>query len=318
MKITHHYLKPILITFFVLFTHTVSAGNWFGFGGGDEEIIWEGKVNNYFKYVDQDDSKFGKNDHPIEVEEKDLINVLSSLEYTSTSMLGAVSLNPVFSYTQIRMLAEYLSKGLSKAKPDRDIIYAIGGSSKKVLVLTRKSYTTGRVFYKEGKLNIIIGEYDFARNDAMEKELDPSGRGDINYNFNHGKRTKKSNNFKYDIVGISGITQKAIKNKRRPDWLEIDVKIAAEAYVARKEAKENPQRQESQALKNEAAKLARQRREMRAEMARMRKDMDKKNNAAPTTRTIEDRISTLDDLLAKELISKEEYAAKRKEILNDI
>ncbi|MFT5395744.1 MAG: hypothetical protein ACI85N_000932, partial [Gammaproteobacteria bacterium] len=108
------------------------------------------------------------------------------------------------------------------------------------------------------------------------------------------------------------------KGKLRPDWIEIDIKLAAEAYVAREKERENPQLQGSQALKVEAAKLAKQRREMRAEMARMRKDMSKQNNGASTTRSIEDRITTLDELLAKELISKEEYAVKRKEILNDI
>ena len=75
---------------------------------------------------------------------------------------------------------------------------------------------------------------------------------------------------------------------------------------------------QDRALKLEAAKLAKQRREMRAEMARLRKDMSKQNNASSTTRSIEERITTLDELLAKELISKEEYAVKRKEILNDI
>jgi len=53
-------------------------------------------------------------------------------------------------------------------------------------------------------------------------------------------------------------------------------------------------------------------------MARLRRDMNKKDKAVSSTRSIEDRITTLDELLVKELISKEEYAAKRKEILNDI
>jgi hypothetical protein len=314
MKITKNNLISFLITFFVFFSNTVSAVSFFG---DDEDIIWEGAPNNYFKYVEQDNSKFGKNDHPTTLDEKDIIDALNALVYSDTSILGQETIVPVFSYSQIRLLAEYISKGLSKAKPDQDIIYAIGGSSKKLLVLTRKSYTAGRVFYNEGKLNIIIGEYNFVRSEAMEKELDPSGRGDVNYNFNHGYRKKESKHFKGSIIGVAGVVQKEIKGKPRQDWIEIDVALAGEAYLASKKERENPGLNQDKALKVEAAKLAKQRREMRAEMARLRKDMSKQNNAS-STRTIEERITTLDELLAKELISNEEYAVKRKEILNDI
>lgn len=315
MKTPKYNLLPFLITFIVSFSHIVSAASWFG---GDEEIIWEGAANNYFKIVEQEDSKFGKNDHPVAVDEEELINALTALEYTDTSILGAETIVSVFSYSQIRLLAEYLSKGLNEAKSDQDIIYAIGGSSKKLLVLTKKSYTTGRVFYKGGKLNILIGEYDLIRSYAMEKEIDPSGRGEVNYNFSHGFRDKKSNHFKGSLIGLPGISQKDISGGLRQDWIEIDVNLAAEAYLAKKKEIDNPGLNQDRALKIEAAKLAKQRREMRAEMARLRKDMSKNNNASSTTRSIEERITTLDELLTKELISKEEYAVKRKEILNDI
>ena len=124
MKITKNNFIYLFITFFVFFPNIVSAASWFG---DDEDIIWEGAANNYFKYVEQDESKFGKNDHPVKLNEKDIIDALSALEYTDTSILGAETIVSVFSYSQIRLLAEYLSKGLSKAKPDQDLIYAIGG-----------------------------------------------------------------------------------------------------------------------------------------------------------------------------------------------
>ena len=91
---------------------------------------------------------------------------------------------------------------------------------------------------------------------------------------------KKSNHFKDSIIGVTGVAQKVIKGEPRLDWIEIDIKLAAEAYVARKKERENPQLQGSQALKVEAAKLAKQRREMRAEMARLRKDVEQRNNNA--------------------------------------
>lgn len=284
----------------------------------DEDIIWESGYNHYIKYEAQEDDRFGKNDHPVDLDEKNIITALRVLEFKDEGFLSGETINSVFDYRQTSLLGEYLAKGLKNAKPEQDIIFVIGGSSKSLLILTKKSFVAGRVFYKDGKLNIIIGEYDLTRNEAVEKVIDPSDKGRINYSFNHGKRSTKSNRFKGNIIGIPGVTQNSTKGKLRHDWLIIDVNLAAEAYMAKIKHEENPSLKQEQALQLEAAKMAKQRREMRAEMARMRKDMNKQNNAASTTRSIEERITTLDELLAKELISKDEYTVKRKEILNDI
>lgn len=316
MKITKINLISFSIIFILFFSKTVSAASWFG--DDDKDIIWQGAPNHYFKYADQDDSKSGKNDHPIRLDEEDIIAALSALEYTDTNLLGKETIISVFSYSQVRLLAEYLFKGFGKAKPDQDIIFVIGGKSSKLIVIKEKTFTAGRAFYKDGKLNIILGEYNRARNTAFERVVDPGDTGDIAYSFDFGSRGSKSNNFKYSIDDIEGVEQKTSKGKPRLDWLEIDIKLAAEANLAKKNEKKNPGLNQDRALKLEAAKLAKQRREMRAEMARLRKDMSKQNNASSTTRSIEERITTLDELLAKELISKEEYAVKRKEILNDI
>ena len=71
-------------------------------------------------------------------------------------------------------------------------------------------------------------------------------------------------------------------------------------------------------MKIEAAKLAKQRREMRAEMARMRKEVQNISKESSSTKSIEERMITLDELLAKKLITQEEYDKKRQEILGDI
>ena len=51
----------------------------------------------------------------------------------------------------------------------------------------------------------------------------------------------------------------------------------------------------------------------------MRKEMKEINpGAGSSSKTPEERISTLDQLLAKNLITQEEYDVRRKEILNEI
>ena len=89
--------------------------------------------------------------------------------------------------------------------------------------------------------------------------------------------------------------------------------IQYEKETKRRSSKEYKQ---EKLFKDEAAKLAKERRDMRLEMARLRKEMGgKKDN---TEITIEERLNKLQTLMDKELISKEEYDKRRTEILNEI
>ena len=289
--------------------------------GDDENTIWKGGRNFYVKYNEQDSLKFGKNNHPVELKQSEIKNALDALKFQEKTFLKGEVISSVFSVSQIKTLSESISKGLKNAKADQDIIFVLGGSNRKFVLLSEKTFVAGRVFYKEDKLNIIIGEFDLVRNAAFERVLDPSDQGEINYSFNFGKRTKKSSRFKESLVGIPGVEQKNIKGKYRTDWLVIDVKFAAESYIANKKKKEEkPTTVAEEELRRQSAQIAKQRREMRAEMARMRKEMEKQNGSSggASAKSIEERIATLDQLLEKDLITQEEYNSKRKEILNDI
>ena len=56
MNTINNALISFIISLVLFFSTAVSAVSWFG---NDEEIIWEGAVNNYFKYAELDDSAFG-------------------------------------------------------------------------------------------------------------------------------------------------------------------------------------------------------------------------------------------------------------------
>ena len=101
----------------------------------------------------------------------------------------------------------------------------------------------------------------------------------------------------------------------------INVPVAAQAYVARLEAKEkgnNNNNVNTEALQAESEKLAKERRELRAEMARMRKEMDEASTDSSKQLSVEERLKQLQELHEKKLITDAEYERKRKEILNDI
>jgi len=308
-----------LILFFallVLFSNAVFAISFFE---DDEDVIWKTGLNLYFKYADQDETKYGKNDHPVELDAKTITNALKSLEFTEKSFLSRETIRTVFSVSQTNLLSKQVAKGLKNAKPGQDIIFVMEGGSRKLIILNEKNFVAGRVFYKEGKLNIILGEYDMARNDSLEMVIDPSGRGAVAYSFNHGQRSRDSKKFDGAVIAVPGVENKHFGKKLRKDWFMIDVEIASKAYLTALNERKNPSSRDDKRLQVEAAKLARERREMRTEMARMRKQMKEINlGAGSSSKTPEERIVTLGQLREKELITQEEYDTRRKEILNDI
>lgn len=281
------------------------------FGGDDEDEIWRSGLNLYFKYADQDNRRFGANDHPVALDEQRISLALKGLQFTEKSIFSGERLRPVFSASQANKLGKYLAIGLREAAPSQDIIFVIEGGRRKLVVLSEKAFIAGRVFYQDGLLNIILGNYDRVRNQAFESVYDPSGRGAVPYNFNHGRRGSESNEFDGVIEEFPGFSYKLVQGEKRGDWLRVDIDTAARAYQDRERGDED----KTTALKQgNAAELARQRREMRLEMARMRKQMQESGGR----RSPEQRLKTLQDLLDKDLITAEEYDQRRQAVLDEI
>lgn len=283
----------------------------------DADVITQTSLNLYFKYAAQDSEKFGNNDHPIELKADQITLALRGLQFTEKKFFSADQQRQVFSVSQVEQLARWLSKGLQEAKPDQDIIFVMAGGKSKLLLLSERTFIAGRVFYKNDRLHIIIGEFDRVRNDAFESVYDPSGRGGVPYVLNHGYRKSSSKQFKSFIMPVEGFSQQNIKGKIRHDWLVIDVAVAAQAYRDREQQQNQPATVQQDIVAAEVANsLAQQKREVRLEMARMRKQMQEFSRDSASTP--EERIATLQRLLDKELITEEEYATKRQAILDDI
>jgi len=314
MKITFKN-KIITLLFSSLFFFSSSVTAWFE---DDEGFLWKAGLNQYIKYADQDSSKFGRNEHPVELNDKKIANGLKALEYEGKSLLSSETIETVFSSLQVKVLSQALSKGLKSAKPEQDIIFVLVRVKDQLLGLKERTFLAGRAFYKEGKLNIIIGDYDFFKSKAFESAYDPGGQSAVPYTFNFGKRTKKSRAFKDTHISALGIENKELAGLRRRDWIVIDVPVASKAYVNRENERENPVTKYDKQLEIEAAKLAKQRREMRVEMARMRKEVQAVSEGSTSAKTIEERMVTLKKLLTDKLITQEEYDNKRQDILNDI
>ncbi len=337
MKIFNNQIPALFFTSFIFISGIVYPASalaidfpWFG--GDEEEVIWEVSKNVYLKYAEQDSSKLGKNDHPAELNEDEIrkalkLLVIQQTDYSDENEEPA----SVFTQQQIIMLSKHLARGLVKASPDQDIIFAMKKNTDRFLGLkTAQFFVAGRVFYQDEKLNIILGDFDRAREEGYEDAYDPTHMGIVSYNFNHGKRSKKSKGFKQSIEEVKGIE---IKEAERRDWFVIDLNVASKTYDLQASTREKSElegkRKELRAIlgedaisgtsAKERAQNSRERREMRAEMARMRKEMGEMSGGkGSSSQSLEERLTTLDLLKKKGLVSDKEYQVKRQEILSDI
>ncbi len=239
----------------------------------------------YVRIVKQDAVKGVKvppNEHPVFFDTDQIRNALGSLEIM---MPGQSKSLPVFSKPELDTLAPYVRQGLSEAGPEEDVIFAVIGDYKAVYGLAKTpKYTTGRVFYREGKLNIIFGKIQedyksyglYAPEDRRLKPLAP------------GVRSAASEHV-WTLLYQPDQEFHTGPDGQRTDWVVLDL-ASMEARAAMDEQPVKPAGSgggQAQAMPK-------------------------------VEKTVEERLKTLNDLKDKKLISEEEYQQKRADILKDL
>ena len=313
--------KTTALYLFLLFYAGIVRADLLPNFGTNDEVLWRSGSNLYIRLTDQDRSKKDvtpPNSHPVQLNANQVTNSLEGLEaWSGGGFFKKKELRSLFSLQQARLLGQFISAGLAKARPDQDIVFVLARSEKKYLVLQNTGYTGGRAFYLDGRLHLIIGDYDNEGDRFKETVQKSHGVTETKQYFKHGRRAK-SVGFKGPVVGRAGIEAHVDGKKTRRDWIEIDLEQAATVYLAEKAEQAPQETVTSAAMQAEAARMARERREMRLEMAKMRKEMQSSPGGDNSSQTIEQRLLTLKELRDKELISPEEYQQKREEILGDI
>ena len=124
----------------------------------DSKLLFKSR-DQFVRIVEQDSVKGVKtpvNGHPVSLDEEQMRMALSSLEFMTP---GKDSSSPVFDKPELDVLARHLSTALSQASATEDVAFAVVGNYLAVYGLAKEQmYTSGRVFYRDGKLNIIFGE----------------------------------------------------------------------------------------------------------------------------------------------------------------
>lgn len=258
------------------------------------------------------------NSHPVALEGEDIQDALKSLElWDKGGFFRNEDAHPVFTPAQAEMLGRFTAEALLKAKPDEDVIFTVRGYGSVAFdTLKDREWTSGRVFYADGKLNLIIGTFKLKKDRGVRNAEAAHGVME-NYSdlyFDPGSRDKRTGKMPGRIVASDGISYRG-GDEQRPDWVVIDIATAALAFREAQIPEE--QRKTSEKNKQETAKLTLERRQMREEMARLRQQV-KELHGPVDAKSLEDRLATLQALRAKKLISDQEYHQRRDEILKDI
>lgn len=266
----------------------------------DKDVIWQEGPNVYIKLAQQEGREYGPNDHPAQLKVDAVKHVLRAMRFENESARA------VFTEEQAETLGSMLSEGLRQAKPDQDVLFALMRSEKSKLLGLRpdRYFVAGRAFFKLGQLHIIFGDYDRWRNDSAEKAYDPTEVGITKYKLEHGRRLKSSGKVKYPVQNVDGLKNMRYKGQMRNDWLVIDVDRASNAYA---QVIENKKQSELDAKRQELRKM-------------LREEMGVARQPAPrrVVRTPEERLEALNRLQEKGLITDQEYAKKRQQILDDL
>lgn len=320
----------------------------------DSDTFYQTGPYRYLKFAPQDSSETGLNDHPVEIDGDLLARVLRKVVVPkSGGFFGdETDYTQFFADSQARQLGTQLAAGLRQARPDQDILFALEAKRNKAFVFEERSVMAGRAFYRNGQLNLIIGEPSRYINKEFQRVYDASESTSL-LRFNHGSRRRSSGKVKQVMAEMVGVSYKNIGGRVRNDWFVIEPEIAIAAMLREEQLRNQqvavpagvggpggvspvapaaaaPEDPASRQARLEAARMKRDQRELKVEMARMRKQMqeigqDESPVPAPTAagstslvQGVEQRLTTLQSLREKGLITDEEFEAKRQAIIEDL
>jgi hypothetical protein len=256
----------------------------------DAAVLWSAN-DQWVKIEPQDDPSASPNDHPAQVTSEAIRTSLAALRIRIVDEdTAAEAQRSVFTAEELRDIAPRIASGLAKAGPRQDVTFStIGSHSLAAGGLVKKpGVNAGRVFYDDGKLNVIFGELQSGyrkRNVYGQTTEDFTPR-------QQGSRTKVEEK-KWAIATRPGVELHATAGGVRNDWVEIDGAVVAAAAP-------------------EAAKAP-----VAAAPATPAASGEGPAAAKPSA-DLEQRLKTLKELRDKDLISEEAYRAKMQELLSEL
>jgi hypothetical protein len=283
------------------------------------------------------------NQHITEISVERVRTMLESMELRST---GKDQNLPLFNEDEIKILSEYLPVGLALSGPDEDVTFAIIGLYVEAVGgLKKREVSTGRVFYQDGRINIIFGDIHRELKETMgmkeDRRLNP---------FRPGSR---AGSVGYQDGTVLPKPGSEVFSKNRQDWVAFQLGSAegqALAQADQETGEETPavRRDNTGTLSPAPNELASGTPKYNASQAPSAEQKytppaaTPRYTAAPVAprytgsavrdnrgyaqgasqpvvkKSIEERLVILNNLRSKRLITEEEYRDKRMEILSEL
>ena len=255
----------ILITAFFLTSCSTVNDSLDSFTGffSDEKVLFLSSYENV-KVVDQDSNLSGKNVHPINISDERIEGALKLLLFRVGKKTSSL-----FPGDKIKIISDSISKGLSIANSNEDVIFT-AESWYSDLPGTRfkdNRVVSGRVFYNKDGLNVIFGS---VLRKGFQSTTDPmlqSRNPDLKKNpYMPGSRLVSVRNpFALAVPPNSGILRPRIA-KGRVDWIVLSNKsLIPRANISESQRKlARSSNIEVQGLKNEVEQLRQELRSLRS------------------------------------------------------
>lgn len=225
------------------------------------------------------------NDHPAMVSSAEIRRALASVVVV---MPGKGAPAPLFSETELKVLEDAGVKGLRQAGPDEDVTFAVFGYYSTLEgFLKETKVTTGRMFYQDGRLNLILG---IVHRDVMDNEDRRL------YPFVPGSRLKPSAIDGRIAAAAGGVPF----TTKRPDWLVFSPYSDAPPVTEAAQPRPEP----------DAPVVV--------PAAPSQKTPKMVDRPANQPKSLEERLIILNGLKNKGLVTDDEYQKKRLEILNEL
>jgi hypothetical protein len=194
----------------------------------DVIVIWSAN-DQWVKIEPQDDAAAVPNDHPAQLASEAISNALAALRIRAVDEDGAAEAQrSVFTAEELRNLAPRIASGLAKAGPLQDVTFSTIGSHPRSTggLVKDPGVNAGRVFYSDGKINVIFGELQ----SGYRKRSVYGQRTEDFTPRREGSRTKPVEHA-WALAARPGV-QLHSNGGVRNDWVEIDATAVASSTAA--------------------------------------------------------------------------------------
>lgn len=255
-------------------------------------VLWSAN-DQWVKIEPQDDAAASPNDHPAQLASEAISNALAALRIRIVDKdTAAEAQRSVFTAEELRNLAPRIAAGLAKAGPRQDVTFSTIGSHPRAAggLVKDPGVNAGRVFYVDGKINVIFGELQ----SGYRKRSVYGQRTEDFTPRRQGSRSKAAEH-EWALAARPGVELHSNASGVRNDWVEIDGAAVASGAAAVSQA--------PAAATPPAATAA---------------GSGEGPAATKSGVDIEQRLKTLKELRDKNLISEEAYRAKMQQLLSEL